>query len=110
MANACLFHHLTDAEIGVIANHPSRGRVASCASSRRRPVAQWISKGRGIIAVASGLVQVRIAGGTPAIRSGEVLVADSERIDGWRNIGGGEAALFWIVVAPEGAGRSPRFG
>lgn len=65
-------------------------------------------KGRGIVAVASGLVQVQIAGGTPAVRSGEVLVADSERIDGWRNIGGGEAALFWIVVSPEGAGRGPR--
>ena len=56
--------------------------------------------GRGIVAVAHGLVQVQIAGGTPALRSGEVLVADSERVEGWRNIGQAEAVLFWIVVSP----------
>ena len=50
-----------------------------------------------IVAVASGLVQVQIAGQTPALRHGEVLVADSEQIDGWRNLGQAEAVLFWIV-------------
>jgi transcriptional regulator with XRE-family HTH domain len=64
-------------------------------------------KGTGIVAVASGLVQVQIAGRTPAIRSGEVLVADSERVEGWRNIGQGEAVLFWIVVAPPRSVRAP---
>jgi transcriptional regulator with XRE-family HTH domain len=53
--------------------------------------------GAGILAVASGLVQVQVAGQTPAIRHGEVLVADSERIEGWRNLGQGEALAFWIV-------------
>ena len=53
----------------------------------------------GIVAVASGLVQVRVAGQTPAIRHGEVLVAGSERIEGVRNLGQSEAVLFWIVVA-----------
>jgi transcriptional regulator with XRE-family HTH domain len=70
-----------------------------------RPSSQ--QSGRGIVAVASGLVQVQIAGGTPAIRAGEVLVADSERIEGWRNIGQAEAVLFWIV-SRAGAPRSPR--
>jgi transcriptional regulator with XRE-family HTH domain len=55
--------------------------------------------GTGIVAVAEGLVQVQIAGQTPAVRAGEVLVADSGRVEGWRNIGRGRAALFWIVVA-----------
>jgi XRE family transcriptional regulator, regulator of sulfur utilization len=55
--------------------------------------------GTGIVAVAGGLVQVRVADQTPAVRRGEVLVADSERIEGWRNIGQGDAVLFWIVVA-----------
>jgi transcriptional regulator with XRE-family HTH domain len=55
--------------------------------------------GTGIIAVASGFVQVKVAGQTPAVRHGEVLVAGSERIDGVRNLGQAEAVLFWIVVA-----------
>jgi transcriptional regulator with XRE-family HTH domain len=54
--------------------------------------------GTGIVAVASGLVQVKVAGQTPAIRHGEVLVADSERVEGFRNLGQTEAVLFWIVV------------
>ena len=56
-------------------------------------------KGTGIVAVASGLVQVQVAGQTPAVRHGEVLVADSERVEGWRNLGQTEAVLFWIVVS-----------
>ncbi len=55
--------------------------------------------GTGIVAVASGLVQVRVAGQTPAVRHGEVLVAGSQRIDGVRNLGQAEAVLFWIVVS-----------
>jgi transcriptional regulator with XRE-family HTH domain len=58
--------------------------------------------GTGIVAVASGLVQVRVASQTPAIRHGEVLVADSARIDGLRNLGQAEAVLFWIVLADSG--------
>jgi transcriptional regulator with XRE-family HTH domain len=54
--------------------------------------------GTGIIAVAGGLLQVLVAGQTPAIRHGEVLVADSERIESWRNLGQAEATLFWIVI------------
>jgi hypothetical protein len=34
-----------------------------------------------------------------------VLVADSERVERWRNVGHGEAQLFWIVLAP---GLAPR--
>jgi transcriptional regulator with XRE-family HTH domain len=64
--------------------------------------------GRGIVAVAKGLVQVQVAGGTPAIRAGEVLVADTDRIEGWRNIGQGEAVLFWIVLSSGAATRNPR--
>ena len=56
--------------------------------------------GEGIVAVSRGLVQVNVGDQTPAIRDGEVLLADSSRIDGWRNLGDREAALFWIVIAP----------
>lgn len=55
--------------------------------------------GSGIVAVANGLVQVQVGGQTPAVRHGEVLVADSERVERWRNIGHGEARLFWIVLS-----------
>jgi transcriptional regulator with XRE-family HTH domain len=65
-------------------------------------------KGSGIVAVASGLVHVEIGGQTPAVRHGEVLVADSERIEGWRNIGSAEAVLFWIVLSQMTAARPHR--
>ena len=55
--------------------------------------------GTGVVAVASGLVQVKVGSETPALRHGEVLVADSEQIDGCRNLGQAEAVLFWIVFA-----------
>jgi transcriptional regulator with XRE-family HTH domain len=63
--------------------------------------------GTGIVAVASGLVQLQVAGQTPAIRHGEVLVADSEQIEGWRNLGQAEAVLFWIVSSPAPAHPPP---
>jgi transcriptional regulator with XRE-family HTH domain len=62
--------------------------------------------GSAILAVASGMVQIDVGGQTPAVRHGEVLVADSDRVRGWRNVGHGEAMLFWIVVPP--AGPAPR--
>jgi hypothetical protein len=40
---------------------------------------------------------------TPALRHGEVLVADSGQIAGWRNLGQSEAVLFWIVIGPSRA-------
>jgi transcriptional regulator with XRE-family HTH domain len=57
-------------------------------------------RGAGIVAVATGLVQVQVAGLTPAVRHGEVLVAHSDRVEGWRNLGQAEALLFWIVTQP----------
>jgi transcriptional regulator with XRE-family HTH domain len=53
--------------------------------------------GTGIVAVASGLVQVRLGSQTPALRHGEVLVADSGDVEGFRNLGLSEALVFWIV-------------
>jgi transcriptional regulator with XRE-family HTH domain len=55
--------------------------------------------GVGVVAVGTGLVQVQVGGQSPAVRHGEVLVADSETITGWRNLGAAEAELFWIVSA-----------
>lgn len=55
-------------------------------------------EGRGIVAVADGLVQVLIDPHAPVIRRGEVVLTDAERVRGWRNLGRGDAMLFWIVV------------
>ncbi len=52
--------------------------------------------GRGIVAVAAGFVQVRVAAQAPVIRQGEVLVAESGQVAGWQNLGQAEALLFWI--------------
>lgn len=54
--------------------------------------------GRGLIAVAGGLVQVEVAGQTPTLRHGEVLVTDAAQVTAWRNLGQAEASLFWIVT------------
>jgi DNA-binding XRE family transcriptional regulator len=53
--------------------------------------------GRAIVAVSRGLIQVRVGEQTPAIRDGEVLVADCAAVRDWRNLGDREAVLFWIV-------------
>jgi transcriptional regulator with XRE-family HTH domain len=66
--------------------------------------------GTAIVAVAGGMVQVQVAGQTPAVRRGEVLVADGERVEQWRNVGHGDALLFWIAVAPAPASRPRRPG
>lgn len=55
--------------------------------------------GTGILAVAGGLLQVDVGHETPAIRHGEILVADSVRVQRWRNLGPGAATAFWIVLA-----------
>jgi transcriptional regulator with XRE-family HTH domain len=64
--------------------------------------------GTAVVAVASGLVQIRAARQTPALRHGEVLVADSEQIDGWRNLGQAEAVVFWIVFVGQPYQRAKR--
>jgi transcriptional regulator with XRE-family HTH domain len=57
-------------------------------------------KGVELVAVASGLVQVILATGRPVLRAGEVLLVDETTILGWRNLGAGEAALFWTLRDP----------
>ena len=66
--------------------------------------------GTGIIAVVAGLVQIQVAGQTPAVRHGEVLVADSELFEGWRNLGQAEVVLFWIVAPPTRAAKLRGWG
>lgn len=68
--------------------------------SRESRVPSRGREGRGLIAVCAGLVEVQVGGLTPAVRHGEVLLAESNRVDAWRNLGEHEAVLFWIVFGP----------
>jgi transcriptional regulator with XRE-family HTH domain len=57
-------------------------------------------KGPELVAVASGLVQVLLGTGRPVLRRGEALLVEATQIAGWRNLGVGEAGLFWILRDP----------
>ena len=61
--------------------------------------------GEGLVVVSRGLVQVQLREQKPTLRDGEVLLAERERVEGWRNLGDREAVLFWVVIA---TGREPR--
>jgi transcriptional regulator with XRE-family HTH domain len=54
-------------------------------------------KGVELVAVASGLVQVLLTTGQPVLRNGEALIAESSGVAGWRNLGDGEALVFWVL-------------
>jgi len=54
-------------------------------------------KGVELVAVASGLVQVGLATGTPVLRTGEALIADRSGVLSWRNLTEREALVFWIL-------------
>jgi hypothetical protein len=56
-----------------------------------------VHKGVESVAVASGLVQIRLGERHAALRTGEALVAERAPISSWRNLGDGEATLFWIL-------------
>ena len=57
-------------------------------------------KGIELVTVASGLVQVLLATGRPVLTTGEALLLDETPIMGWRNLGAGEATLFWTLRDP----------
>ena len=85
--------------VALLGGDPTSGSTSSI-SARASPAARW----RRRPAPASspwraGSCRSRSRARRPAVRHGEVLVADSETIAGWRNLGAAEAELFWIVSA-----------
>jgi transcriptional regulator with XRE-family HTH domain len=56
-----------------------------------------VHKGVELVTVASGLVQVQLTTGRPVLRSGEALIAESSRVEGWRNLADRDALVFWIL-------------
>jgi transcriptional regulator with XRE-family HTH domain len=57
----------------------------------------FVHKGLELVAVGSGLVQVELPTGRPVLRSGEALLAAASGVTGWRNLGDGEAVVFWVL-------------
>lgn len=57
-------------------------------------------KGVELVTVASGLVQVVLETGRPVLTAGEALLLDGTAIIAWRNLGIGEAMLFWTLRDP----------
>ncbi|MFN8223372.1 MAG: XRE family transcriptional regulator [Gaiellales bacterium] len=58
---------------------------------------EFVHKGPEIVAVAQGLVQVLLDGGTPVLRQGEALFAGDSGVNGWRNLTDGPALAFWVL-------------
>jgi transcriptional regulator with XRE-family HTH domain len=56
-----------------------------------------------LVAVAEGLVQVILPTGRPVLRQGEALLVEHSGVSGWRNIGEGDALIFWILRDEAGA-------
>jgi len=68
---------------------------------RRGSAAPHIAhKATELVAVAGGLVQVVLETGRPVLRSGEALLVEDAPIVGWRNLGVGDATIFWILRDP----------
>ena len=56
-----------------------------------------VHKGKELVAVANGLVQVVLPTGRPVLRRGEAVLIEATAIERWRNLGPSEATLFWIL-------------
>lgn len=59
--------------------------------------APFTHKGTELAGVVTGLVQVLLGSGRPVLRRGETLLASRRPIDGWRNVGDGEAQCLWVL-------------
>jgi transcriptional regulator with XRE-family HTH domain len=81
---------LDDAETGMRAYLVSLPRSATVE-------APFAHKGAELVGVVSGLVQVLLSSGRPVLRSGETLLASRRGIDGWRNMGEGDAQCLWVL-------------
>ena len=81
---------LDDAEAGMRAYLVSLPRSATVE-------APFAHKGAELVGVVSGLVQVLLTSGRPVLRRGETLLASRRGIDGWRNMGEGDAQCLWVL-------------
>jgi transcriptional regulator with XRE-family HTH domain len=54
-------------------------------------------KGTELLVVASGLVQVELGEAATVMRAGDAVLATRVAIEGWRNLAGEPARLFWVL-------------
>ncbi len=54
-------------------------------------------KGKEMVLVSSGLIQVQVGSDTPVVRAGDAILAAEVAITGWRNLTREPAQLFWIL-------------
>jgi transcriptional regulator with XRE-family HTH domain len=59
--------------------------------------AQEAHDGVELVAVGAGLVQVVLATGRPVLRRGEALLVERGGASAWRNVGDGNALVFWAL-------------
>jgi transcriptional regulator with XRE-family HTH domain len=81
---------LDDSEAGMRAYLVSLPRSATVE-------APFAHKGAELVGVVSGLVQVLLSSGRPVLRRGETLLASRRGINGWRNMGDGDAQCLWVL-------------
>ena len=58
---------------------------------------EFLHKGVELVLVANGLVQLTIGDDTPVLRAGDVALATTVAVSGWRNLMNGPALLFWVL-------------
>ena len=56
-----------------------------------------VHKGVELVTVASGLVQVQLTTGSPCFAAARRCIAESSRIEGWRNLADRDALVFWVL-------------
>jgi transcriptional regulator with XRE-family HTH domain len=54
-------------------------------------------KGAELVVVGAGLVQIDLGAATPVMRAGDALLANGVAVEGWRNLTGNPARLFWVL-------------
>jgi transcriptional regulator with XRE-family HTH domain len=54
-------------------------------------------KGTELLVVAAGLVQVELGEAAPVMRAGDAVLVTRVAIEGWRNLAGEPARLFWVL-------------
>lgn len=54
-------------------------------------------KGTELLVVAAGLVQVELGEAAPVMRAGDAVLVTRVAIEGWRNLAGETARLFWVL-------------
>jgi transcriptional regulator with XRE-family HTH domain len=55
------------------------------------------AKGREVVIVGQGLIQLLVGSDTPVLRAGDAVMATSESVKGWRNLLGEASLLFWLL-------------